>query len=436
MNKWFACVLCLILACVGQPVAAQRDFLIERSCPVPHREPTLPEETTLSGYSQAILDFFSDGGQPSDLDKILIARRLAQPHMREAYLPITPFYLNRGGVRVADFNGDGYLDVAVSLHDPERGYAGALFVYICDGQHFRQIPSPLLSAIDPSTHEPVYVDRAPKFVYVGDMNNDGRAELVVDTGVEGASTIWTQVEIFGWSDQTQDMRPLNLDQDSYPADNGYAKVVNGTNGFKVLVVRTGFSGSGIASGPQRQFTLTNTWNGKHFVITDAVGDPSINRLHIAYDALVALNHGNLSTAILLYSAVLKNKNLEDWDNDPDIRNLLLAHAAYGLVLAHARQSGPQSILAIEAYRQLQQLADQLGEKDFLWFKYADLFWHVAETTKDLHRACQSVNETIQADVKALPSRGPGGIRQLGIWPWFTYNINWIPTDRGLSFCPL
>src|SRR5690349_23813499 len=117
------------------------------------------------------------------------------------------------------------------------------------------------------------------------MNNDGRAELVYDIGVSGASTIWMDVEIAGWNDQTQDMRSLKSDENSYPADFGSYQVVNAANGFKALVVRTGFSGSGIASGPQRQFTLTYEWNGMQFVEVEAVGDPSSNRLHVAYDAL-------------------------------------------------------------------------------------------------------------------------------------------------------
>lgn len=428
-------VLCLISQFGFLNVVGRAYNRAIRPCPVVRSNPNLAEGTTLPSYAQAILDFLSKGGTPDELEHLLIIRKIVQPYAKEDHTPINPAFLNRGGVRVADFNGDGYLDVVVSLFDPSGGYVGALFVYICNGQNFHQIPSPLLYAVDPYIHKPKYIDRAPKFIYVGDMNNDGRAELVFDIGVEGASTVFEDVQIVGWNNQTQDMRPLKADQNSYPADGGYYKVVNATNGLKALVLRTGFSGSGIASGPQRPFTLTYAWDGRQFVEVSAVGDPSPNRLHVAYDALTALNHGNLKTATLLYNAVINNNHLEDWENWVDMRNLLMTHAAYGLVLTRAKQFGIKAKLTLQAYEQLEEMSKRLHKSQELWLRYGEIFWQSAQTKKALHSACLDVDDAIQADIKALPQPGPGGIQQLGIWPWFTYNVNWIPTDRGLSFCP-
>lgn len=429
----FVCCWLFISQLTGSSTVSASS-IIPQPCPVAKRIPILAVRDDISS-SSAILDFLSNGGTPQELERILIARKAIQRRVDERRVPITPFYLNRGGVRTADFNGDKFLDVAVSLLVLSNDHPWTLFVYICDGSQFRQIPSPLLYILDPYTHKPKIVDRAPKFIYVGDLNNDGRAELVYDMGVSGASTIWMDVEIAGWDDQTQDMRSLKGDENAYPADSGSYQVVNAANGLKALVVRTGFSGSGIASGPQRQFTLNYEWNGKQFIEVEAVGDPSSNRLHVAYDALTALNRGNFKTAVLLYNTVLYNKHLEDWNDDPDMRNLLKAHAAYGLVLVRTKQYGYKSDLAQQKYQHMQQLAQGSREPESLWFKYGEIFWETARNTGDLHRACQQVKEAIQADIAALPKPGPGGIHQLGIWPWFTYNINWIPTERGLSFCP-
>jgi len=429
-------VLCLISVCSLHPMLTQNGSRMPHACPVSPDTPVLADATTLSDYAHAILEFLSAGGRPSVLQQVLIARRLAQPYASEERGPINPYFLNRGGVRTADFNGDGYLDVAVSLWDPANNYGGALFVYVCDGQHFREIPSPLTVIIDPNTNQPKLIDKAPKFIFVGDMINNGRAQLVFDIGVTGASTNWMDVQIVAWNDQTRDMRPIKADQDAYPADSGYYKVVNATQGRKALVIRTGFSGSSVAAGPQRQFTLTYVWDGQQFVIAEAVGDPTTSRLHVAYDALVALNHREFKTAVILYNRVLHDSGLDDWDNDFGMRHLLMAHAAFALVLTRAEQFGLRADSTLTAYQQLQKLNAQLSTENILWFTYAAVFWQTAQKTTNLHTACQAVNITIQADIAALPAGIPHDVRALGIWPWFTYNVNWIPTDRDLSFCPL
>jgi hypothetical protein len=84
---------------------------------------------------------------------------------------------------------------------------------------------------------------------------------------------------------------------------------------------------------------------------------------------------------------------------------------------------------------MQQRSSTANAQDKLWYKYGEIFWQAAQSSSDIHRACQAVNDAIEADISALPNNGTGGIQQLGIWPWFTYNVNWTPTERGLSFCP-
>jgi hypothetical protein len=436
--KLLLCLVCLQsqIFDLNGAVKAYRDSA--QSCPIHTGNPVLATTPTLTAYDDAILDFLSNGGTSEELQSILIERNIIQPYRDENHFPVNPAFLNRGGIRSADFDGNDYLDIAVALFDPSGSYSGGLFIYMCDGQRFQQIPSPLLYTFDPYTHKPKYVDRAPKFIYAGDMNNDGRAELVFDIGVSGASTIGMDIEIFGWNDQTQSMRSLKADENSYVADGGSYKVANSANGYKVLIVRTGFSGSGVAAGPQRQFIITYAWNGKQFAEVDAVGDPSSSRLHVTYDALAALNHGAFKTATMLYNQVLNNNQLDDWYLDTEaremFRNGLKAHAAYGLLLVYTKRFGPRSVLAGQAHEQMRQLNVKIGS--YLWFKYADLFRGTVQTTKDIHLGCQKVNEAIQADVDAMPNSGPKGIQWLGIWPWFSYNVNWIPTDHGLSFCPL
>jgi hypothetical protein len=110
LNRCLFCLLALMtLLYIAQPVIGQDGFRRVQACPTPRGISVLSEATTIQGYDAAILHFLSNDGQPADLEKILLERKLVQPHVSKGDGPINPWFLNHGGARTADFNGDGYL---------------------------------------------------------------------------------------------------------------------------------------------------------------------------------------------------------------------------------------------------------------------------------------------------------------------------------------
>lgn len=343
------------------------------------------------------------------------------------------WFYNRGGVRIGDVNGDKLLDVAVSFGTPDNSYN--VFVFLCTGTSY-QLVNALLD-LDPLSNKTGLVHglaRPPKWVFFGDLIGDDRAELVLDIGVSGATTIWMSVKILRWDDSFGKFAEIDDATIEYPADSGsYSVTEPMTSNSRNLIVRTGYSGSGPASGPQRQHTITYIWNGKQFTELRVVSDPPTDRLHAAYDALYAANHGKLAVALGLYERVFHDQTLTDWSDDT--RRIVQAFASYGVLTTTVALYGINDPKTAEAYNDFIRRSASDKDNTSLWFKYGRLFMQVGETSM-LTNTCIRVNAVINEDItKGARPNGPKGPQSIDMWPSFSYNINWIPTERGLSFCP-
>ena len=128
----------------------------------------------------------------------------------------------RGGARAAvgDINGDGFADVAVSA-----GFQGGPRISIWDGKSltakaFKNI-TPDFFAFDPSL-------RNGAFVAIGDVNGDGKADLIAGAGPGGAP----HVKIFSGADI---LNPAIGPANAVPFANFFAGDSNNRGGVRVAV---------------------------------------------------------------------------------------------------------------------------------------------------------------------------------------------------------
>ena len=128
----------------------------------------------------------------------------------------------RGGARAAvgDINGDGFADVAVSA-----GFQGGPRISLWDGKSltakaFKNI-TPDFFAFDPSL-------RNGAFVAIGDVNGDGKADLIAGAGPGGAP----HVKIFSGADI---LNPAIGPANAVPFANFFAGDSNNRGGVRVAV---------------------------------------------------------------------------------------------------------------------------------------------------------------------------------------------------------
>lgn len=86
-----------------------------------------------------------------------------------------------GGPVAGDFNGDGLTDVAVSQVNPSGQYLGQVWAYLSNGAQIGTTPQALI----PPT--PVY-SHFGTFMFSGDFNGDGYADLAVASGMLNAGS--------------------------------------------------------------------------------------------------------------------------------------------------------------------------------------------------------------------------------------------------------
>jgi hypothetical protein len=320
-----------------------------------------------------------------------------------------------------------------------------IFIFGCETNRYEQLAE--FTEQDFCFEDCLFDLYTPEIIFIGDMNMDGFPELVYKISHSATTTGWMHVRIESWDTGSRDLLQLNGVMIQYPSGicwdsdvdrpltEGTAEVKDvDSDGILDLVVQTGCSGSGILSGPQRSHQLVFGWDGNQYVETQYQSDPPLYRLHAAYDGLYALNQSDEELALSLYESVLTDEHLEEWTNH-NISRIVTSHALYGKLLSTVAIHGPSSNEAEQAFAEIMQSSEDLELSDTLWVNMAVVFWSEISTGENASSACEAVNDALRTALIEAPPFFYG-LNEIGYWPQFGHNVNWVPSERGLSMCPL
>jgi hypothetical protein len=291
-------------------------------CPAPRGVSAPPTPTDFAQYAAVISVYLSNGGAPSVLESTL-----------RQWGAITA----QGGVVQADtdLTGDKLPEVLVSLfnpftYNPEALLnSGQLMIFGCDAQAYRLLYT---SNYNPGIALPV-------LHRVGDMNGDGKAEIVYDTQSCTTSYCAREGAILSWNPTFGAFEPLNNQQ--LLAVNGRLGVADVDSDGILEVSITSFTPTSANSGPTRGSIDVWDWTGQNYVLAVRTPDESRYRIHRLYDADAELTAGNRRSALRGYFEVRDDPDLLAWTT-PNESAWLRAFANYRILITYARNGDERS----------------------------------------------------------------------------------------------
>ncbi len=266
-------------------------------------------------------------------------------------------------VYTADWNGDGREDVLLVLVDPQattRPPTGVLVVGLAtpEGGYCEAGRFPTAPPVDGLT--------APVVHAVGDLNSDGRAEIVLGmAGCVAEGDCRERVIVLGWRSSREDaLGALQM------LLAGEAPVVNTPEvevwgpdeqgRFQIAVTTEGVPGG---TGPARPYTLVYGYapQADRWVLTETRWAPPQVRIHLLHDADRAARAGEDMQALLLYGRVvadrteIRDEALPGAGDPAQLYAVLAAYARFRALVLHARAGRTAMVEA--TYAELQRAVD-------------------------------------------------------------------------------
>jgi len=285
--------------------------------------PSLGRPADPSDYGDTVQRYLSGGGDLGALTSSL-AEWGALPNAENQVL-------------AADLTGDGVDEVVVALARPGAQTIvrpGQLLVFGCSEGTYASLYRE--GDIVEESFGP-----AIELTQVGDLNRDGRPDLVYVLRHCGAHTCFEALKILGW-DGAQLVNlmggTLELPYPTYVVEPGRIEAISGGIGS-------------VGAEPQRGYAEIWSWNGDVFTHTETMVEPPVYRYHALLDgdrALRAEDHANATAA---YLRVIQDDTLESFSgaisqvDGVDEWAFLTAFARWRLVLANLRLGDAESAQA-------------------------------------------------------------------------------------------
>lgn len=197
-------------------------------------------------------------------------------------------------VHQADLTGDGGLETVYSLiavHPDQVIPEGLLLVFSCQVGQIK-----LLYRYEAGEGNGL------ELIALGDLTEDGVADLVFSQYTCGAHTCWHTPHVWSWRDRDFVDRMGSEFQYPYPT---YSLEASG------LIVASEGQGS-VGAGPQRLTTTTLAWSGDAITVTDEFLAAPVYRYHAFLDGDRAFSAGDLASAEAAYRFVIEDDALESW----------------------------------------------------------------------------------------------------------------------------
>lgn len=315
----------------------------------------------------AITRFMSDGGAAAALND----------HLRDDWNS-----LGEGGVVRADtdFMGSGAAQLVVTYQAPGDG--GTLLILACANGRYAALYQAITGTM-------------PQLITMGDMNADGRADLLYSSqqcSAQNADDCAYRTLLLSWSGE--DGRFVNLLNTTI--NSPMLPAASDTDNDRVLeiVVRMTDTGNR-ATGPLRTGLNVYDWNGQYYTLSIVQLDPPRFVIQVIHEADRAFERSESEQAISLFNLALNDTTLRYWFNDePD---LLKSYSLYRLLLLDAYTDEQQK--ALDTLQQTITLYPT--PENPVYRALIDAFWNGWQTTNNLHSACQQVQAIISARPEAV-----------------------------------
>lgn len=279
-----------------------------------------------NAYGDQVLRLLNAGIKPEALRRAL----------EEAGIASQPSPLLSG-----DLDGDGKLDLALSIFDPQSTSfppASAVIVFRCEQGTYRQV------------HRQ---DRpqGSHLWHFADLNASGGGELVVSWAQCGVATCFEELQILEW-----DGAGLANRLQGSTAELAFPLIQvadHDQDGFFDLEISASSPGS-VGAGPPRN--SLNRWTyrpeSRAWLFAEQELSPSNFRVHVLQDAETAAKAGRFEQALADYQRVILDDSLQDWADPLAERQSLQAYARFRIVVVFWRMQQPEN--ADQAYQELRQ----------------------------------------------------------------------------------
>lgn len=351
------------VALANRPTAAP-DYA---ACPALASPEWPPLPAAGADVTAALLRFVSDGGAASAVETGL----------RDEWNLLGDAGVVRGDL---DFVGAGTAQLVMTYSAPGDG--GTLLILGCANGRY----TPFYQAV---------TGTLPQLVYAGDMNYDGRADLLYTSRQCSPDTpedCAYRTMLLTWN--APEGRFVNLLNTAMSS--GEPPTVNDIDNDRVLEVVARLTDDGSAvTGPLRTGVHIYDWNGQYYALSIVQLDPPRFVIQIVHEADRAFRRSELDQAISLFQLALNDPSLRYWfDDEPP---LLRSYSLYRLTLLLSYTDRED-----EALKVVQLSLEYFPSTDGpVYTAMIDAFWNTFQTTNNLASACREVQAIITARPEAV-----------------------------------
>lgn len=302
-----------------------------------------------------------------------------------------------GGVwEDVDLDGDGRGDLVITLLDTAAIEGGAMPL---------QPPGMLLAYVRRGGGaEPVHRaaseagESIPTILWGGDLDGDGRDEILYTTRVCGAHTCFVELHGYRWEDAEGALVTLLGEPIVEPYAEYAVQDVDG-DGVQEIVVDVGTIGS-VGAGPQRTYRRTYGWDGAIYALRDERPTSPAHPIHVIHDADDLMAAGRYAEAAAEFERSYTDPTLDrSWGGPAGWEVALEAYARYRVVVAQAALGDVDAARA--AYGALSDRIEP-GEWTDVWLGSAEAFWEAYEETGSAADGCGAVASYVLPEDLAGP----------------------------------
>ena len=301
------------------------------------------------------------------------------------FLPLTgPGWIN------TDIDGDGWLDLAVILTEPDQSNLhpqGQLFIFMCQAGRYE---THFVSGYEENWS-------GQKLYSVDDFSGDRLPDFLFAEVSCGAHTCTENLQLLTWMDGEIKNRMLGETADLY-----YPSVeISAPDGEMLELAITATSVGSVGAGPFQRFSRHWRWDSAEQTFRAYAEEllPSKFRIHQLYAAEDAFLNADLTDAAAAYYAVIESDDFEDWAAPAQERAVLSSYSFLRLILMEILQNNPDAVRTL--ILQVQALSE--SNPDAVFAPAALLLENYSESMGPATACLRALNETFSDPDTALQS---------------------------------
>ncbi len=282
-------------------------------------------------------------------------------------------------VTLADVNGDGAEDAifALTTVSPQTGETtGTLLVLGAQRGTF----TPLLQE---------HVEGSVRLLAAGDVNKDGRTDILWREDTCSGSNCTTTVEVKSWDPENKELVDFSEGVISLANADVWLEDVD-EDGADEIVLHGGII-KAIGAGPQRAWKeIWDSVGGRPYVLTTRIYDPSPCLYHWVLDGDYALREGDFDKAIEIFQRVVSDPELTPCWLRAKEEQELRSFGWFRLALAYA-YAGQKDMVENVVHQA------ETAYPDALYVQALHVWYQEYATSQDPAKACAALQPFIKAN---------------------------------------